>query len=86
MENSQAAVVTQRDKDAQYARDYYYRNRDAVLARMKAKRDALKRQRQQNTGEAGVTAATGRGRGRPRVRADVPRKEKPQEDPPLASA
>lgn len=76
MENSQTVSISQADKDAQYARDYYYRNRDAVLARMKAKRDEIKRQREENT------TTERRGRGRPRVRVDIPKKEKSQDGPP----
>lgn len=63
--------ITQADKDAQWARDYYYRNREAVLAKAKARRDALRAQDVQ----AGVPRP---GRGRPRIRAEVPKKEKPQ--------
>lgn len=68
MDPQQTTIFTQKDKDAQYARDYYHRNRDAVLARMKAKRDQAKKQNQENK----------KGRGRPRTRVDVPKKEKSQ--------
>jgi hypothetical protein len=65
--------ITQQDKDAQWAREYYYRNREAVLAKAKARRDSL---RAQDT-EAGIARP---GRGRPRIRVDVPKKENPQKD------
>ena len=60
--------ITQADKDAQWSREYYYKNREAVLARAKARRDAL---RAQDT-QAGIVRP---GRGRPRIRVDVPKKE-----------
>jgi hypothetical protein len=65
MDNQQ---ITQQDKDAQWSREYYYRNRTEVLAKAKARRDAL---RAQDT-EAGIARP---GRGRPRIRVDVPKKE-----------
>lgn len=74
MDTQDRVDITQADKDAQYARDYYYRNREAVLARMKARRDAL---RQEDT-QSGIARP---GRGRPRIRVEVPKKEKPQDEP-----
>ena len=70
--DTQDKTITQADKDAQWSREYYYRNREAVLVKAKARRDAL---RTQDT-QAGIARP---GRGRPRIRVDVPKKENPQE-------
>lgn len=77
--DTQANNITQADKDAQWAREYYYRNRTEVLAKAKARRDAL---RAQDT-QAGISRP---GRGRPRIRVDVPKKKNPQETDPQKDA
>jgi hypothetical protein len=73
METQQNVEITQADRDAQWSREYYYKNRTEVLAKAKARRDAL---RAQDT-QAGIARP---GRGRPRIRVDVPKKENPQKE------